>query len=181
MKPICVKCQRFYRPKKNGTSFVEMTRRQHHDQTHKRLAGQNLIVASVNTALTRRLIALECELATQASFEFTLDGHPVTAYVNDAGFDEVSVHVTCRPTKLGRDSIRCVILHGWREYGEAVTFGWLERRSGKYLQSGIDYHGTKEITAALGALVVEPLGLRACSDQRAKDRECDHILGAAND
>jgi hypothetical protein len=24
MKPICVKCQRFYRPKKNGTSFVEM-------------------------------------------------------------------------------------------------------------------------------------------------------------
>jgi hypothetical protein len=145
------------------------------------MAGQNLLVAAVNTALTRRLIALECELATQASFEFTLDGHPVTAYVNDAGFDEVSVHVTCRPTKLGRDSIRCVILHGWREYGEAVTFGWLERRSGKYLQSGIDYHGTKEITAALGALVVEPLGLRACSDQRAKDRECDHILGAAND
>jgi len=29
------------------------------------MAGQNLIVASVNTALTRRLIALECELATQ--------------------------------------------------------------------------------------------------------------------
>jgi hypothetical protein len=145
------------------------------------MAGQNLLVAAVNTALTRRLIALECELATQASFEFTLDGHPVIAYVNDAGFDEVSVHVTCRPTTLGRDSIRCVILHGWREYGEAVTFGWLERRSGKYLQSGIDYHGTKEITAALGALVVEPLGLRACSDQRAKDRECDHILGAAND
>jgi hypothetical protein len=43
------------------------------------MAGQNLIVASVNTALTRRLIALECELATQASFEFTLDGHPVGA------------------------------------------------------------------------------------------------------
>jgi hypothetical protein len=27
------------------------------------MAEQNLIVASVNTALTRRLIALECELA----------------------------------------------------------------------------------------------------------------------
>jgi len=24
MKPICVKCERFYRPKKNGTPFVEM-------------------------------------------------------------------------------------------------------------------------------------------------------------
>jgi hypothetical protein len=87
------------------------------------MAGQNLIVASVNTALTRRLIALECELATQASFEFTLDGHPVIAHVNDAGFDEVSVHVICRPTEQGRKSIRAAILHGWREYGEAVTFG----------------------------------------------------------
>jgi hypothetical protein len=122
------------------------------------MAGQNLIVASVNTALTRRLIALECELATQAKFEFTLDGRPVIAYVNDAGFDEVSVHAICCPTELGREFIRCEILHGRREYGEAVTFGWLERRSGKHLQSGVIYHGTKEITAALGALVVEPLG-----------------------
>jgi hypothetical protein len=122
------------------------------------MAGQNLIVASVNTALTRRLIALECELATQAKFEFTLDGHPVIAYVNDAGFDEVSVRAICCPTELGREFIRCEILHGWREYGEAVTFGWLERRSGKHLQSGVIYHGTKEITAVLGALVVEPLG-----------------------
>jgi hypothetical protein len=24
MKPICVKCERFYRPKANGTPFVEM-------------------------------------------------------------------------------------------------------------------------------------------------------------
>ncbi len=24
MKPICVKCERFYRPKKNGKAFVEM-------------------------------------------------------------------------------------------------------------------------------------------------------------
>ena len=23
MKPICVKCRRFYRPKKNGTAFIE--------------------------------------------------------------------------------------------------------------------------------------------------------------
>ena len=23
MKPICVKCERFYRPKRNGTSFIE--------------------------------------------------------------------------------------------------------------------------------------------------------------
>jgi hypothetical protein len=127
------------------------------------MAGQNLIVASVNTALTRRLIALECELATQASFEFTLDGHPVIAHVNDAGFDEVSVHVICRPTEQGRKSIRAAVLHGWREYGEAVTFGWLERRSGKYLQSNptrgsSGYHGTKEITQALGALMVEPRG-----------------------
>jgi hypothetical protein len=122
------------------------------------MAGQNLIVASVNTALTRRLIALECELATQASFEFTLDGHPVIAYVNDAGFDEVSVHAICRPTELGHEFIECAVLSEWRRFGEATVYSWLERRSGKYLQSTSEYHGTKEITAALGALVVEPLG-----------------------
>ena len=122
------------------------------------MAGQNLIVASVNTALTRRLIALECELATQASFEFTLDGHPVSAYVNDAGFDVVSVHAICRPTELGHEFIECAVLSEWRRFGEATVYSWLERRSGKYLQSTSEYHGTKEITAALGALVVEPLG-----------------------
>jgi hypothetical protein len=122
------------------------------------MAGQNLIVASVNTALTRRLIALECELATQASFEFTLDGHPVSAYVNDAGFDEVSVHAICRPTELGHEFIECAVLSEWRRFGEATVYSWLERRAGKYLQSTSEYHGTKEITAALGALVVEPLG-----------------------
>ncbi len=124
------------------------------------IAGQNLIVAAVNEALTRRLITLECELATQATFEFTLAGHPVIAYVNDAGFDEVSVHATCCPTKLGREFIESAISYEWRRFGEATVFGWLERRTGKYLQSGYiySYHGTKEITKALGALVVEPLG-----------------------
>ena len=122
------------------------------------MARQNLLVAAVNEALTRQLITLECEPVTPATFEFTLDGRPVISYVDDAGFDEVTVHVTCRPTALGQRDIHCAILHEWRKFGEAVTFGWLERRSGKYLQSGIDYHGTKQITKALGALMVEPRG-----------------------
>jgi hypothetical protein len=128
-----------------------------HEST-RAIARQNLLVAAVNVALTRRLIALECELATQASFEFTLDGHPVIAHVNDAGFDEVSVHAICRPTEQGREFIECAALSEWRNFGEATIYGWLERRSGKYLQSSFVYHGTKEITKALGALVVEPLG-----------------------
>jgi hypothetical protein len=128
------------------------------------MAKQNLLVAAIHVALTRRLIALECELVTPATFEFMLDGYPVIAYVNDAGFDEVKVHAICCPTEQGRKSIHCVILHdGWREYGEATTFGWLERRAGKYLQSNpahgsSGYHGTKEITKVLGALMVEPRG-----------------------
>ncbi len=122
------------------------------------MARQNLLVAAVNEALTHQLITLECEPVTPATFEFTLDGRPVISYVDDAGFDEVTVHVTCRPTALGQRDIHCAILHEWRKFGEAVTFGWLERRSGKYLQSGIDYHGTKQITKALGALMVEPRG-----------------------
>jgi hypothetical protein len=127
-------------------------------------ARQNLLVAALNTALARRLITLECEPVEEAIFEFALDGHPVIAYIKDAGYDEVTVHVTCRPTDLGL-KFKNSIMSEWRRFGEAVAHGWLERRTGKYLQSpssGRDnYHGTKQLTPMLAALMVEPHGFDA--------------------
>jgi hypothetical protein len=124
------------------------------------MARQNLLVAAVNEALTRQLITLECVPFAPAAFEFTLGGYLIAAHVRDAGFDEVSVHVTAAPTEEGRRLISCALLHGRdrSRFGEATTFDWLERRTGKYLQSGVTYHGAKEITKALAALRVEPLG-----------------------
>jgi hypothetical protein len=34
----------------------------------------------------------------------------------------------------------------WQRFGEATTFAWLQRRTGKYLQSSVNYHGTKAVT-----------------------------------
>ena len=121
-------------------------------------ARQNLLVAAVNVALERGLVTLGCETVTKAVFDFTLGGHPVLAFVSDVGFDEVAVYVTYCPTKLGREFAECTHLHDWRRSGEAFTFGWSERRSGKYLQSGVSYHGTKTITKSLAGLLIEPLG-----------------------
>jgi uncharacterized protein YndB with AHSA1/START domain len=75
-------------------------------------ARQNLVVASINTALERGLITLECEPFKPATFEFNLGPYPVVAHINDAGFDEVNVKAIVCPTELGRRTLRCAVLHG---------------------------------------------------------------------
>jgi len=142
---------------------------------------QNLLVAALNVAIERKLIALECELVTKATYEFALAGLPIIAYVNDAGFDEVAVNVICCPTPRGRETIFCSVFYEWRKFGEASTFGWLERRSGKYLQSGVNYHGTKETTAALAALTVKPLGFGTQPIKGGYDfhLEFENVFGSA--
>ena len=65
-------------------------------------ARQNLQVTAVNTALSAKLITLDCTPVADAKFEFELAGLPVVATVHDAGFDEVSVRIIVAPTELGR-------------------------------------------------------------------------------
>jgi hypothetical protein len=146
-------------------------------------ARQNLLVASVNTALERGLITLECEPVTSTKFEFNIGPHPVIAYVSDAGFDEVSIHATVNPTELGRRMVSCAVWHGWRRFGEATTFAWLERHSGKYLQSGVEYHGTKAITAYLGTLTITPLGFDTKPTKTGYDfhKEYESVFGPSLD
>ena len=52
-------------------------------------ARQNLLVATVNVALERQLITLDCQPFKAARFEFELAGLPVLAHVSDGSFDEV--------------------------------------------------------------------------------------------
>jgi hypothetical protein len=114
------------------------------------IAKQNLLVASVNAALERHLLTLECEPVASAVFEFNIGPYPVIAALDDAGFDEVAIKAIVCPTELGRRMVQCAIFHGWQRFGEATTFAWLERRTGKYLQSSVNYHGTKAVTSAGG-------------------------------
>ena len=80
-------------------------------------ARQNLQAATVNAALERGLITLECEPVEPATFAFELAGLPVLAHVHEAGFDEVSVKAIVAPTRLGREFIACAIHHEHRRFG----------------------------------------------------------------
>ena len=46
-------------------------------------------MATVNVALERQLITLDCQPFKAARFEFELAGMPVLAHVSDGSFDEV--------------------------------------------------------------------------------------------
>jgi hypothetical protein len=85
------------------------------------------------------------------------------------------------PTELGRRMVQCAVLHEWRRFGEATTFAWLERRSGKYLQSSVDYHGTKAVTDYLGGLAITPLGFGTKPTKTGYDfhKECERVFGRA--
>lgn len=121
-------------------------------------ARQNLMVAAVNAAIEQGVITLECEPVTSAVFEFVLGPYPVIASVSDAGFDEVSIHVIALPTALGRRFVEAAVFYEHKKFGGAYASGWLERRDGKYLQSGFIYYGRKTVTEVLSMLTVKPLG-----------------------
>lgn len=142
-------------------------------------ARQNLLVAAINTALERKLITLECEPVTSAVFEFNLGPYPVIASVADIGFDEVSIHAIAQPTLQGRRLISATIFNNYYKFGHAWTCGWLERRTGKYLQSGVSYHGKIYITKFLSALYVMPLGFGTYPTEDGYDfhKEFDRIFG----
>ena len=99
-------------------------------------ARQNLLVATVNVALERQLITLDCQPFKAARFEFELAGLPVLAHVSDGSFDEVQVGVIVCPTELGRRFGDATIPHAHPKFGAATTFGWLERRPRKRQRGG---------------------------------------------
>jgi hypothetical protein len=85
-----------------------------------------------------------------------------------------------RPTAQGRKSIHAAIFGGWRKLAEAYTFAWLERRTGRYLQTTQGYHGTKEVTRLLsGELEIEPLGFGVRPTATGYDfhKECEAVFG----
>jgi hypothetical protein len=138
-----------------------------------------LLVAAVNAALERGLLTLECAPVEAATFEFTIGPYPVIAHVPDASSDEVLIQAIVRPTELGRQTVACAVLHGWQKFGAATTFAWLERRTGKYLQSGVNYHGTKTVTRDLSDLTISPRGFGTRPTKYGYDyfRECEAVFG----
>jgi hypothetical protein len=143
-------------------------------------ARQNLQVAAVNAALERQLITLDCTPVATATFEFELGGLPVLAQVHDAGFDEVHVNVIVAPTALARQWPTAPVHHQFQRFGAATTFGCLERRDGKYLQTSTSYHGTKTVTQKLSKLSIAPNGFGPHPSKGGYDfyDECARVLGS---
>lgn len=110
---------------------------------------QNAVVTVVNTALERRLFMLECQPFEPATFELMIGPYPSIANVHDIGFEEVAIKLMCCPTDLGRKVVGSSIMCGWRPFSQAVADAWMERRTGKYLQTPTSYYGTKFVTAGL--------------------------------
>jgi hypothetical protein len=143
-------------------------------------AARNLLVAAINTAIERQLLTLRCEPVGERTFEFTLAEHQVTAWIDDAGFDEVCVHTIVEPTPLGRSNLRAALNRDHCNCGEACALGWLERRSGTYLQTGASYHGERSITDRLAALSLTPSGFGTDPTDGGYDfaRECRAAFGS---
>jgi hypothetical protein len=139
----------------------------------------NLMVSAVNVALERNIITLECEPAPTIAFEYELAGMPVLAHIDDAGFDEVRFNVLCCPTEMGREFVDCVLHHEQHRFAKAYTFGWLERRSGKYLQNFVNLYCAKTIAPILASLSIKPLGFGTHPTKHGYDyfRECDNAFG----
>jgi hypothetical protein len=152
-----------------------------HTASIREKARQNLQVAAVNAALKLQLITLECAPVKTAKFEFALAGLPVLVCLHDAGFDEVGFYLMVAPTEAGRKLHGAGGLHWRRELCAAYAFYWLERRTGKYLQSSVNYNGTKAVTEALSDLRIVPNGFGTKPTKDGYDwfKECEHVFGKA--
>lgn len=132
---------------------------------------RNLMVMTVNEALSRRLFSLEVDTTLKSTapdepdettFRFEIDGLPALGYVRGIGFHEVQAHVVIEPKPSATEWI-----DGDGGFpiafaqGSAGAAGWLERLDGKHLMwvSGRRMvRCANRLKARLANLVVEPRG-----------------------
>jgi hypothetical protein len=136
-------------------------------------AWRNAMVAAINAGLDQHLFGLRMgdnrwpghsddpmQRGHAHVFHFRIGDIPATASVNDAGWDELSIHFALWPTPEAERSVSAAGT-GFR-IGEAVGSGWLERRDGAWLQVSEGGPGhfvcRKPRLATVAALAVEPKG-----------------------
>jgi hypothetical protein len=128
-----------------------------------RIAGwQNMMVAAVNAGLDQGVFGLEPDdnrwNGDYVIFRFDFAGIPALAYVGDAGYGELSIHVAVRPTV---DAERMIVIPEAGFYaGDAFASGWFERDKGKWIQSTDKPAAAfrRELLPIIANAVVEPNG-----------------------
>lgn len=164
----------------HGTSMLRTRsakfRRIDYSRSTRRRAWRNAMVAAINEAIERRLFSLRPgdnrwfgrpinrHRVQQANvFRFQVDGKiPAIASLWDAGWDEISVHVALWPTDEADHRI------AWANAGfgagEVFASGWLERRTGAWLQvssesgQGWSFRCRAPRLETVAAIQVEPRG-----------------------
>jgi hypothetical protein len=105
-------------------------------------AWRNMLVAAINAGIeqkqfSHRWFGAQDETSylgrgTVYSFSFIADV-PGLAWVGDAGWDELSIHVALWPTEKGSRWVKA--MNAGFLAGDAYASGWLERRNGAWLQT----------------------------------------------
>lgn len=118
-------------------------------------AWRNLMVATINEALARGLITLDGDKEPASIFDFDVEGMPARGFTHDAGWREVGVSGALYPREGG--PIRSSNAGFYA--GEAFATGWLERKTGAWLQKSHPLlNCRRHLIDKLAALKVEPQG-----------------------
>lgn len=103
----------------------------------KKVAWRNMMVAALNAGLEQGHFGLAAEDnrwgGNHVIYRFGFGGLPAIAYVSDAGFGELSVHVAVNPTDRAEEFVP-----GYNAgfmVGDAFASGWFERERGAWLQT----------------------------------------------
>ena len=130
----------------------------------RRRAWRTLLVASINEGLRLGLFSTApgdnrwSDTDRGNEFSFALpDGTPVLARVSDSGFDELRIIAAACPKPVRTRSSLATLAAG-----DAVAAGWLERRTGAWLQRSScarsAFQCRRHLLEPLAALRLEPLG-----------------------
>ncbi|MFA6178076.1 MAG: hypothetical protein WC696_00525 [Candidatus Methylopumilus sp.] len=131
-------------------------------------AWRNIMVCGINEGLKQKLFSLkpndnrwpgalapdDYSYSEGHVFEFILpNGLNAKAYVNDASFEELVIHVGVNP--------KGDIVRHWNPgftAGEAFAMGWLERRTGAWLQTTDLFHCRRNLLSSLASMNAKPMG-----------------------
>ncbi|HWK33912.1 MAG TPA: hypothetical protein VNR51_09570 [Hyphomicrobium sp.] len=136
-----------------GLHVLKTTSSKYHEIDYSASARQrawrNAMVAAINEGLARRLFSLRPgdnrwpggnreQFAQQKPyvFRFAVGDIPAIASLWDAGWDEIAVHVALWPTPDAENWVGAG--NAGFHAGELFASGWLERRSGAWLQVSSD-------------------------------------------
>lgn len=124
-------------------------------------AWRNIMVAAINAGIDQGHFGLEPDdnrfKDEGKIYRFELDGLPAIAYVRGLGGGDLAVHAAINPTRHAEKTIH--LMNAGFLAGEGFSAGWMERETGRYLQTRIPFSSFRTpIEQRLAELDIAPRG-----------------------